>query len=869
MTGNELRQAYLDFFEGKGHLKLESFSLVPENDPSLLLIGAGMAPLKPFFTGKLVPPRTRITTSQKSIRTGDIENVGRTARHHTFFEMLGNFSFGDYFKHDAIHWAWEFLTEVIKLDKDKLYVTVYPDDQEAYDTWHKEIGLPDSHISRLEDNFWEIGEGPCGPDSEIFYDLGEERGCHEPTCAPGCDCDRFLEIWNLVFTQFNRTAEGTYEPLQKKNIDTGAGLERLASVLQNKESNFETDLIFPIIEATAKKAGVTYHTDANTDISLKVIADHIRAITALIGDGVLPSNEGRGYVLRRILRRAVRHGRLLGLEGPFLVPLVDIVVGILGGAITNIVEKQDFIKKVVANEEDRFNQTLASGLAMLGELIDGLKAEGKKEIAGTDVFKLYDTYGFPWELTEEIAHEAGLTIDSEGFEAAMTKQRNRARAAREDVDAKVATPDITHLASEHMSDDESVKESKILLIGEGSKAVDKAEDGDEVTIIVKTTPFHAEGGGQLGDSGYMVGPLGKVAIHTAKKLPEGTTYHIGTVVEGSISVGDDVVFEVNVERRLDMARNHTATHLLHAALRKVLGTHVNQAGSLVMPDRLRFDFTHFSPVTADELAEITRLVNDEILKATGVTFEIMNIDAAKEKGAMALFGEKYGDEVRVVSVPGFSVELCGGSHVHNTAIIGQFRILSEGGIGSGVRRIEAVTGKGALALAQQEEADLKALAHMVKGKPHEVVAKVRQIMDDAKAVEHELNEVKKELRGNSLDGILAAKFDVNGVAAVVAKVEVGNMGELRDMADMIRDHIGSGVILLGSVEGEKVNFVGMATKDVVGRGIHCGNLVKAAAQAAGGNGGGRPDMAQAGGKDASAIDAALEAGRALIADMIK
>lgn len=869
MTGNELRQAYLDFFEGKGHLKLESFSLVPENDPSLLLIGAGMAPLKPFFTGKLVPPRTRITTSQKSIRTGDIENVGRTARHHTFFEMLGNFSFGDYFKHDAIHWAWEFLTEVIKLDKDKLYVTVYPDDQEAYDTWHKEIGLPDSHISRLEDNFWEIGEGPCGPDSEIFYDLGEERGCHEPTCAPGCDCDRFLEIWNLVFTQFNRTAEGTYEPLQKKNIDTGAGLERLASVLQNKESNFETDLIFPIIEATAKKAGVTYHTDANTDISLKVIADHIRAITALIGDGVLPSNEGRGYVLRRILRRAVRHGRLLGLEGPFLVPLVDIVVGILGGAITNIVEKQDFIKKVVANEEDRFNQTLASGLAMLGELIDGLKAEGKKEIAGTDVFKLYDTYGFPWELTEEIAHEAGLTIDSEGFEAAMTKQRNRARAAREDVDAKVATPDITHLASEHMSDDESVKESKILLIGEGSKAVDKAEDGDEVTIIVKTTPFHAEGGGQLGDSGYMVGPLGKVEIHTAKKLPEGTTYHIGTVVEGSISVGDDVVFEVNVERRLDMARNHTATHLLHAALRKVLGTHVNQAGSLVMPDRLRFDFTHFSPVTADELAEITRLVNDEILKATGVTFEIMNIDAAKEKGAMALFGEKYGDEVRVVSVPGFSVELCGGSHVHNTAIIGQFRILSEGGIGSGVRRIEAVTGKGALALAQQEEADLKALAHMVKGKPHEVVAKVRQIMDDAKAVEHELNEVKKELRGNSLDGILAAKFDVNGVAAVVAKVEVGNMGELRDMADMIRDHIGSGVILLGSVEGEKVNFVGMATKDVVGRGIHCGNLVKAAAQAAGGNGGGRPDMAQAGGKDASAIDAALEAGRALIADMIK
>lgn len=868
MTGNELRQAYLNFFESKGHLKQESYSLVPDNDPSLLLIGAGMAPLKPFFTGKLVPPCTRITTSQKSIRTGDIENVGRTARHHTFFEMLGNFSFGDYFKKEAIHWAWEFLTEVIKLDKEKLYVTVYPDDQEAYDTWHNEIGLPEDHISRLEDNFWEIGEGPCGPDSEIFFDLGPERGCDDPNCAPGCDCDRFLEIWNLVFTQFNRTAEGTYEPLAKKNIDTGAGLERLASVLQNKESNFETDLIFPIIEATAKKAGIEYHTNANSDVSMKVIADHIRAIVALIADGVLPSNEGRGYVLRRILRRAVRHGRLLGIQGPFLVPLVDIVVDILGGAITNIVEKQDFVKRVVANEEERFNQTLASGLDMLSQLLDTLKAEGATTVPGQDVFKLYDTYGFPWELTEEIAHEAGFTIDQAGFESAMNEQRTRAREAREDVDAKVATPDITHLSGEHISDDESATASTVLLIGEGAKAIDRAEDGQDVTIIVKTTPFHAEGGGQLGDAGFIVGPLGKVEVHTAKKLPEGTTYHVGTVVEGSISVNDEVTFEVDVERRQHMARNHTATHLLHAALRSVLGTHVNQAGSLVTPDYLRFDFTHFSPVTAEELQIITNMVNEQILRACTLEVETMSIDAAKAKGAMALFGEKYGSEVRVVSVPEFSIELCGGSHVENTGFIGQFRITSEGGIGSGVRRIEAVTGKAALALAQQEEQTLKSVASLVKAKPQDVVGKVQQVLDHAKTVERELDQVKKELNSGNLDGVLAGQFTVGDVTAVVASVPVSDMGELRDMADMVRDKIGSGVVLLGAAGGDKVNFVCMATKDVVGKGIHCGNIVKAAAQAAGGNGGGRPDMAQAGGKDPVAMDQALAAGKEAIQSMV-
>lgn len=869
MKGNELRQAYLQFFESKGHLKLDSFSLIPENDPSLLLIGAGMAPLKPFFTGKLVPPRTRVTTCQKCIRTGDIENVGRTARHHTFFEMLGNFSFGDYFKKDAIHWAWEFLTEVIKLDKDKLYVTVYPDDQEAYDVWHNEVGLPDSHISRLEDNFWEIGEGPCGPDSEIFYDLGEERGCHQPDCAPGCDCDRYLEIWNLVFTQFNRTADGEYLPLAKKNIDTGAGLERLASVLQHKESNFETDLIFPIIEAAMKRANVGYHEDANTDISLKVIGDHARAIAVLISDGVLPSNEGRGYVLRRILRRAVRHGRLLGIEGRFLTDLIDVVVDILGPGLPDLVEKKDFIKRVVANEEDRFNQTLAQGLELLTGMLAAHKEEGVSVLPGSDVFKLYDTYGFPWELTQEIAGESGFAIDMDGFEAAMNEQRTRARAAREDVDAKVATPDITFLSNEVLTADESATESEILMIGEGATRLEEASDGTEVTLIVRSTPFHAEGGGQLGDTGYIVGPMGKMEVTTTRKLPEGTTYHVGVISEGTLHVGDAVTFEVDTERRMSMARNHTATHLLHAALKQVLGNHVNQAGSLVMPDRLRFDFTHFSPVTTEELQQVTDLVNAEILKAQDVAIAEMSMPEAKELGAMALFGEKYGDRVRVVTVPDFSIELCGGSHVPNTAVIGSFRIVSEGGIGSGVRRIEAVTGAAALAMAQQDHAELVALATALKTKPEGLQARVAQLQEELKAAEHELAAAKKELAAGSMQDVLAAKFDVNGLSGVVATVTASDMEELRSIADMVRDHIGSGVVLLGMASGEKVNFVCMATKDAVKAGLHAGNIVKATAQAAGGNGGGRPDMAQAGGKKPEALSDALAVGKQTILDMVK
>lgn len=861
MTGNEIRKAYLDFFQSKGHLALESFSLVPDNDPSLLLIGAGMAPLKPFFTGKLVPPRTRITTSQKSMRTGDLDNVGRTARHQTFFEMLGNFSFGDYFKQEAIAWAWELLTEVYELDKDRLYVTIYPDDEEAHARW-LEMGVPESHITRLEDNFWEIGEGPCGPDSEIFFDQGEAYGCGSHDCGPGCDCDRYLEIWNLVFTQFNKMPDGSYEPLAKKNIDTGAGLERLASVLQGVPNNFETDLIFPIIEKTAAIANVKYHDSAAIDVSLKVIADHIRAVTALIADGVLPSNEGRGYVLRRILRRAVRHGRLLGIEGSFLTTLVDIVVDILGEAITNMRERQDFVKRVVQNEEDKFNQTLDQGLELLRAHMEELEKENTKVVSGEEVFKLYDTYGFPWELTEEIASEAGLTIDKDGFDAAMEEQRTRAREAREKKDAKVETPDITSLSSLTLVEDEYATSAALLLLGKGSVSVAEATDGDEVTVIVKATPFHAEGGGQLGDIGYMVAPFGKIEIENTKRLPEGTVYHVGVVTEGTVKVGDELTFEVNVDRRNDMARNHTATHLLHAALRKVLGTHVTQAGSLVTPDYLRFDFTHFEPVTAAQLEEIEALVNGEILGATDLEVAEMSMDEAKEKGAMALFGEKYGDRVRVVEVPGFSVELCGGSHVHNTGNIGLFHLVSEGGIGSGVRRVEAITGRVAMAEAKKSFCTISSLSHTLKVSAEEVELKVNEIIDAAKVQQKELEALVREKAMAKMDSAVGKKTTKSGDAVVLGLVEAANNDALRDLADKALDKIGNGsaVVVLAAVIEDKVSFVAKVSKDLVAKGAHAGHIVKAVAEVAGGKGGGRPDMAQAGGKDKDVVANALAAG---------
>lgn len=857
MTGNEIRKAYLDFFESKKHLKLHSFSLVPENDPSLLLIGAGMAPLKPYFTGKLVPPSYRVTTSQKCIRTGDIDNVGRTARHHTFFEMLGNFSFGDYFKKEAITWAWEFLTEVLELDTNKLYVTVYPEDEEAYDIWHNIVGLADERIFKLEDNFWEIGEGPCGPDSEIFYDLGPERGCGKPTCNVGCDCDRYLEIWNLVFTQFNKTKDGSYEPLEKKNIDTGAGLERLASVIQQKESNFETDLLFPIMQRVIDVCRGDYN-NKEQKIAVKVIGDHIRAVTMMIGDGILPSNEGRGYVLRRILRRAVRFGRVLGIEEAFLADLVDIVIDMYKEAYPELAERKELIKTVIATEEAQFSATLAQGLELLNAMIEDV--DGTGVLAGEKVFKLYDTFGFPVELTEEIVQEHGMTIDHDGFDKAMKAQQERARAARAKVSAKVATPDTTGLDQSALVKDENAVNARVVLIGIDGAAVERAEKDTAITIILDKTPFHAEGGGQIGDTGYITGPSGKAEVTDTKSLANGLTYMIAIVTEGSLAKGDEVGITVDKVRNLDIARNHTATHLLQAALRKVLGTHVNQAGSLVTPERLRFDFTHFSPMTNEELAEVEKEVNRQIMKNVDLEIEEMPVDDAIKKGAMALFGEKYGDIVRVVNVPGFSCELCGGSHVPNTSVIGSFRIVGESGTGTGIRRIEAVTGKAAHERAVADAVLLQEAATLLKSKEADIPAKIEQLLTALKEAEREVAQLSHKLATSSLDDILAAKEEIHGVSVTAASVTVDSAEGLRDMADMVLDKVG-GIVLLGAIQGDKVSFVCKVDKELTKQGYHAGKIVKAAAVAAGGGGGGRPDMAQAGGKDPQKLEEALKAGK--------
>jgi alanyl-tRNA synthetase len=865
MTGNEIRTAYLEFFKSKEHLILHSFPLIPENDPSLLLIGAGMAPLKPYFTGKLVPPSYRVTTSQKCIRTDDIDNVGRTARHHTFFEMLGNFSFGNYFKKEAISWAWEFLTKVLELDQSKLSVTIYPDDDEAYDYWHNMIGLPDDHIFKMDDNFWEIGEGPCGPDSEIFYDLGPERGCGKPTCTVGCDCDRYLEIWNLVFTQFNRTKDGEYVPLEKKNIDTGMGLERIASVVQEKESNFETDLIYPIIEKVIAISGGDY-SKPDQKMAMKVIADHIRAVTVMIGDGILPSNEGRGYVLRRILRRAVRYGRVLGINDLFLSSLVDTVITILGAEYPELKQYESLIKRIIDTEEKQFSATLAQGLEMLQDLMNA--AGDKKVLDGQSVFKLYDTFGFPVELTQEIAEENGFEIDLDGFKEAMKEQQDRARAARTKVDAKVVVPDTTKLDQSKLVNDPAAEQAQIVMIGKDGVEVETAGDGEEVTLILDANPFHAEGGGQLGDTGSIRAAGGSAAVSDAKALPNGLVYLIATVKEGAIHSGDTVQLSVDKARNLALARNHTATHLLQAALRTVLGNHVNQAGSLVTPDHLRFDFTHFSPVTAAELEKVEQLVNDEILKNDVVTIEEMPIDAAKEKGAMALFGEKYGDIVRVVSVDGFSCELCGGSHVKSTAIIGSFRILSESGTGTGVRRIEAVTGAAALQKAKEDQAVLRQLATDLKAKNSEITTKVANLMSQLKEAEKELQQLKKEAALSDLDTILASQETIGGVSVVAAETQADSMDSLRDLADTIMDKLGNGVVLLSAAHEDKINFVCKVAKADTKKGLHAGKIIKAAAQVAGGNGGGRPDMAQAGGKEPAKAGEALQAGKQLVQELL-
>ena len=856
MTGNELREKYLQFFASKDHLVLPSYSLIPENDPTLLMVGAGMAPFKPFFTGKMKPPHPRITTSQKCVRTGDIENVGKTARHHTFFEMLGNFSFGDYFKREAIAWAWEFITKHLEIPEEQLWVTIYPDDEEAFDIWTKEVGVNPKRVVKLEDNFWEIGPGPCGPCSEIYVDLGPERGCSD-NCVLGCDCDRYLEIWNLVFTQFDRDEAGNYNPLAKKNIDTGAGLERIASVLQNKKSNFETDLIFPIIEYASKVSGVKYETSTKNDISLKVIADHARSMTIMILDGILPSNEGRGYVLRRIIRRAIRHGRLLGIETSFLAGAVDAVITIFGNVYPELVEKQDYIRKVISLEEERFHTTLAQGIELLSKLIADLKVTGKDVLDGKSAFKLYDTFGFPWELTAEILEENKFSLDKDAFDAAMNEQRERARAARQE-NQRVSVPDLTGINVDSLKQDYNVTTAKVVLLWKDGKAVEQVHDGEEVGIILDTTAFYAEGGGQAGDTGMIETEVGKVEIENAKKLANGTIYHIGMVVEGLIKVGDNVKILIDAEVKQATARNHTATHLLHAALKNIVGEHVNQAGSSVNSERLRFDFSHFEPLTTEQIEKIERQVNEAILKAITVDISEKTQNEAKEMGAMALFGEKYGDIVRVVNIKDCSVELCGGTHVNNVAEIGLFKIVSEAGVASGVRRIEAITGKLAYDKVNSVEKTLNKAAGLLKSRNNEVVEKIEALLTQVKTLEQQLAVSNSKMAQETASELLATAIDVNGVTIVNAEVEIEDMDGLRNLADLLRDKLTVGVIVLGAkIADDKVNFVVMATKDAVAKGIHAGNIIKETAKVAGGGGGGRPDMAQAGGKNPKKITEAL------------
>ena len=860
---NEIREQFLRFFESKDHLRLPSFSLVPHNDPSVLLINAGMTPLKPYFTGAEKPPRNRITTCQKCIRTPDIENVGKTARHGTFFEMLGNFSFGDYFKKEAIQWAWEFVTEVMGMPEDRLYVSIYEEDEEAFEIWNRDVGIAPERIFRMgkEDNFWEHGTGPCGPCSEIYFDRGPERGCGQPDCTVGCECDRYIEFWNLVFTQFNRQEDGTYTKLEKRNIDTGMGLERLAVIMQDVENLFEVDTIRRILEYVCNKAGVMYG-EGDDDVSIRVITDHIRSTTMMVSDGILPSNEGRGYVLRRLLRRAARHGRLLGIEGPFLHDVAKVVIRESSEAYPELAEKEEYICKVIKTEEDRFAATIDQGIAILNAMIAELKLEKKDVLPGDMAFKLHDTYGFPLDLTREIAEEAGLTVDEQGFRAEMEEQKNKARMAIKNKEISAWGQDLAagieeDLSTEFVGYESYSSESKILYIILDGEQVDSAQKGEEVTIILDRTPFYAESGGQVADTGVIAGKDGKVRVNDCNKTGEGLYLHSGIVEEGIIEKGTPVTATIDVERRLAIARNHTVTHLLHKALRNVLGDHVTQAGSLVEPDRLRFDFRHFSAMTKEEIKQVEEEVNARILDDLEVLVREMPVDEAKRIGAIALFGEKYGDIVRVVQAGEYSTELCGGTHLKSTAQAGLFKIVSEGGVAAGVRRIEALTGKGALVYYDEVEEKLENIASVLKTTPQESLRRVETISAELKAALKEIEQLKAKLASSSFDEVLDNAEDVDGVRIVTGRFDQLDMEALRNTCESLRSKAGTGVVVLASALGGKVSFVAMATKDAVARGIHCGNIVKEAAKAAGGGGGGRPDMAQAGGKDVSKIDEAL------------
>ena len=866
VTGNEIRDSFLSFFTDHGHQIIPSASLIPANDPSILWTAAGMVPFKPFFTGAATPEYTRVTTCQKCLRTPDIEVVGKTARHHTFFEMLGNFSFGDYFKTDAIEWAWEFITVNLGLPKDKLWISIYENDDEAFDIWHKQVALPSDRIVRLgkDTNFWEIGVGPCGPCSEIYIDLGEHRSCGSSNCGVGCDCDRYLEIWNLVFIQYFRDEEGNYTSLQNKGIDTGMGLERIASVIQEVKTNFDTDLLREIMDYTAGQLKVRYGADEKTDLALKVIADHCRAVTFAIGDGALPSNEGRGYVIRRLIRRAVRFGRLLGVDELFLHKVAGAVILQMSGTYPELSGNQEHIKKVILNEEKRFSETLAHGTEILNKLIEEAKQEGRTVISGLDAFQLYDTYGFPLELTQEIAEEQGLTIDEDSFVKSMESQRNRARSARQETEYISETG----VLYKNIRDDNGTTnfvgynalkaDAKVLAIIKDGQSIQSAQAGEKVEIIFDITPCYAESGGQVTDYAKLSGQDLNVLIYDVTKPVDNLFLHKGKVESGLLRLNDRVKLEVNCERRMNIARNHSATHLLHKVLKEVLGEHVNQAGSLVEPDRLRFDFTHYAAVSNDELIKIEKYVNKAILSNLPVNILETSLSEAREMGAAALFGEKYGDQVRVVKMGDYSLELCGGTHMRSSAEIGLFKITSESSVGSGLRRIEAVTGEGALQYIEAKEQQLVLLSQLVKSPSHELVRKVESIVKSVKDLEHESEALKAKLAKFEVENLLSQVKDIKGIKVLAAKASAGDMDSLRGMVDLLRDKMQSGLVFLAASSNGKANLVAAVTKDLATRGLHAGKLIKEVAPIVGGGGGGRPDMAQAGGKDPSRIQEAIE-----------
>lgn len=862
---NQLRKMFLEFFESKGHLAMKSFSLVPHNDKSLLLINSGMAPLKPYFTGQEIPPRRRVTTCQKCIRTGDIENVGKTARHGTFFEMLGNFSFGDYFKNEAIEWSWEFLTEVVGLDPDRLYPSIYEEDEEAFEIWNKKMGIPAERIFRFgkADNFWEHGSGPCGPCSEIYYDRGEKYGCGSPDCTVGCECDRYMEIWNNVFTQFDNDGHGHYSELEQKNIDTGMGLERLASVVQDVDSIFDVDTLKALRDHICRLADTEYGKDAQADISIRVITDHTRSVTFMISDGIMPSNEGRGYVLRRLLRRACRHGRLLGIEGSFIPELAQTVIEGSKDGYPELEEKKDFILKVIAKEEDQFNKTIDQGLGILAEMTAKMEAEQTTTLSGADAFKLYDTYGFPIDLTKEILEEKGMQVDEEGFHASMEVQRKTARAARGETNYMGA--DVTvyesidpSITSTFVGYENLAWKSPITVLTSDTEIVEALSDGQRGTVFAEETPFYATSGGQEADTGIIRTVEGEFKVEDTVKLLGGKIGHVGVVIKGMIKTGDQAELCVDAEKRALSARNHSATHLLQKALRTVLGTHVEQAGSSVNEDRLRFDFSHFSAMTAEELQKVEAIVNEQIVAGLPVKVENMPIEEARKTGAQALFGEKYGDVVRVVNMGDYSIEFCGGTHVKNTNEIMAFKILSESGVAAGVRRIEALTSKGLIRYYENLEKKLNEAAKVLKATPDNLAEKIAHLTAENKALHSEVESLKSKLAQDAMGDVMDQVQEIKGVKLLAAEVDGVDMNGLRDLGDQLKEKLGEGVVVLASGNDGKVSLMVTATDAAMKQGAHAGNLVKAIAGLVGGGGGGRPNMAQAGGKNPAGIQEALK-----------